>query len=106
MSSKAFGVRSDWGFSGNAGCDWKDLKHVVRTDQHWCRGVARLGGVVMCEPRDLKRLLCPQGRVGVVRPVNWVSFQRRWVPAYGVGSGMIGTDPRDRIGQGGPKGDR
>src|SRR5882724_11392340 len=106
MSSKAFGVRSDWGLSGNAGCNWKDLKHVVGTDQHRRRGVARLGGVVTCEPHDLERLLCPQGCVGVVQPVNWVSFQRRWVPAYGVGLGMIGTDPRDQIGWGGPEGDQ
>ena len=106
MSSKAFGVCSDWGFSGNAGCDWKDLKHVVGTDQHRCRGVARLGGAVTCKPHDLEGLLCPQGHVGVVRPVNWVSFQRRWVPAYGVGPGMIGTYLKDRIGRGGPERDR
>src|SRR5882724_7469197 len=106
MSSKAFGVHSDWGLSGNAGCDWKDLRHVVGTDQHQCRGVARLGGAVTCEPQGLEGLLCPQGHVGVVRPVTWVSFPRRWVPAYGIRSGMIRTNPRDRIGRGGPEGDR
>jgi len=38
MSSKVFGVRSDWGLSGNAGCNWKDLRHVVGTDQHRVAG--------------------------------------------------------------------
>jgi len=106
MSSKAFGVLSDWGFSENARCDGEDFNHVVGPDQHRGCGVARLGGVVTCKPRDLVRLLCPQGRVGVVLPVNWISLQRRWVSAYGVGSGMIGTDPRIRLGRGGPEEDR
>src|SRR5882724_4976451 len=99
MSSKTFGVLSD--FSENAGCDGEDFNHVVGPNQHRGCGVARLGGVVTCEPCDLMRLLCPQGRVGVVLPVNWISLQRRWVLAYGVRSGMIRTDPRVRLGRGG-----
>src|SRR5882724_7636710 len=104
MSSKTFGVLSD--FSENAGWDGEDFNHVVGLDQHQGCGVARLGGVVTCEPCDLMRLLCPQGRVGFVRPVNWISLQRSWVSAYGVGLGMIGTDPRVRLGWGGPEEDR
>src|SRR5882724_5796136 len=106
MSSKAFGVLSDCGFSENSGCYGEDFNHVVGPDKHRGCGVARLGGVVTCEPRDLVRLLCPQGRVGVVRPVNWISLQRRWVSAYGVGLGVIGTNPRVRLGRGGPEEDR
>jgi len=65
MSSKPFGVHSDWGLSGNAGCNWKDLRHVVGTDQHRHRGVARLGGAVTCEPCGLEGFCVPRAMWGL-----------------------------------------